>query len=111
VSAFAPVAAPSQCPWGVKAFTGYLGADRTQWAPYDATELVKSGARTAHILIDQGTDDKFLAEQLHLHLFEKACLEAGQALTVRRQQGYDHSYYFISSFVEDHFRHHAKQHQ
>ena len=111
VSAFAPVAAPSLCPWGVKAFTGYLGSDRTHWAPYDATELVKSGARTAHILIDQGTDDKFLAEQLNLHLFEKACMEAGQALTVRRQQGYDHGYYFISSFVEDHFRHHAKQYQ
>ena len=111
VSAFAPVAAPSHCPWGIRAFTGYLGTDRTHWAQYDATELVKSGARSAHILIDQGTDDKFLAEQLHLHLFEKACMEAGQALTVRRQQGYDHGYYFISSFVEDHFRHHAKQYQ
>ena len=111
VSAFAPVAAPSQCPWGVKAFTGYLGADRALWAPYDATELVKSGARTAHILIDQGTDDKFLSEQLHLHLFEKACAEAGQALTIRRQQGYDHGYYFIASFVEDHLRHHAKMYE
>lgn len=111
VSAFAPVAAPSHCPWGVKAFTGYLGADRTEWATYDATELVKRGARTAHILIDQGTNDKFLAEQLHLNLFEKACIEAGQALTIRRQQGYDHGYYFISSFVEDHFRHHAKPYQ
>jgi S-formylglutathione hydrolase len=109
VSAFAPVAAPSQCPWGVKAFTGYLGADTALWAPYDATELVKRGARTSHILIDQGTGDKFLADQLHPHLFEQACKEAGQPLTLRLQHGYDHGYYFIASFMANHLRHHAKQ--
>ena len=108
VSAFAPIAAPSQCPWGVKAFTGYLGVDRKRWAEHDATELVKAGARTPHILIDQGMADKFLADQLHPHLFEEACRQAGQPLTLRRQEGYDHSYYFISSFIEDHLAHHAK---
>jgi S-formylglutathione hydrolase len=108
VSAFAPIAAPSQCPWGVKAFSGYLGADRAQWAKYDATELVKSGARTTPILIDQGMSDKFLAEQLHPHLFEQACLQAGQPLTLRRHEGYDHGYYFISTFMEDHLVHHAR---
>lgn len=109
VSAFAPIVAAKQCPWGVKALTGYLGTDQTQWAQYDATELVKSGAQTSHILIDQGTDDKFLSEQLHPHLFETACEKAGQALTLRRHQHYDHSYYFIASFVADHLRHHAQQ--
>jgi S-formylglutathione hydrolase len=108
VSAFAPISAPSQCPWGVKAFTGYLGSDPTHWGLYDATELVKQGARTSHILIDQGTSDKFLTDQLHPHLFEKACLEAGQSLTLRYQPGYDHGYYFIASFVADHLRHHAQ---
>ncbi len=108
VSAFAPIAAPSQCPWGVKAFTGYLGADRSRWAAQDATELVKAGARTPHILIDQGMADKFLAEQLHPHLFEQACLDAGQPLTLRRHEGYDHGYYFISTFMEDHLAHHAR---
>jgi S-formylglutathione hydrolase len=107
VSAFAPIAAPSQCPWGVKAFTGYLGADRSGWATHDATELVKSGARTAPLLIDQGLADKFLAEQLHPHLFEAACLAAGQPLTLRRHEGYDHGYYFIASFMRDHLAHHA----
>ncbi len=107
VSAFAPIAAPSQCPWGVKAFTGYLGADRTRWAEHDATELVKAGARAPHILIDQGMADKFLAEQLHPDLFEQACRAAGQALTLRRHEHYDHGYYFIASFIEDHIAHHA----
>ncbi|WP_298235397.1 S-formylglutathione hydrolase [uncultured Azohydromonas sp.] len=107
VSAFAPIAAPTQCPWGVKAFSGYLGEDRAAWAEHDATELVKAGAKLPPLLIDQGLADKFLAEQLHPHLFEQACAEAGQPLTLRRHAGYDHGYYFIASFVEDHLRHHA----
>jgi S-formylglutathione hydrolase len=107
VSAFAPVAAPMQCPWGVKAFTGYLGADRAAWAAHDATELVKAGARAPALLIDQGLSDKFLAEQLHVDGFESACRDAGQSLTLRRHAGYDHGYFFIASFVEDHLRFHA----
>lgn len=107
VSAFAPIAAPAQCPWGVKAFSGYLGEDRAAWARHDATALVKAGGKLPPLLIDQGLADKFLAEQLHPHLFEQACAEAGQPLTLRRHAGYDHGYYFIASFVEDHLRHHA----
>lgn len=108
VSAFAPIAAPMQCPWGVKAFSGYLGPDRAAWAGHDATELVKSGARLPPLLIDQGLADQFLAEQLHPDRFEAACLQAGQPLTLRRHKGYDHGYYFISSFIEDHLAHHAR---
>ena len=107
VSAFAPIAAPSQCPWGEKAFTGYLGSDRSTWAAHDATELIKAGRHTSPILIDQGLADKFLAEQLHPHLFEQACQRQGQALTLRRHEGYDHGYYFISTFMKDHLAHHA----
>ena len=109
-SAFAPIAAPIQCPWGVKAFGGYLGTseqDQKAWAAHDATELVKSGHRAPALLVDQGEADKFLAEQLHPHLFEAACHAAGQPLTLRRHAGYDHGYFFIASFVEDHLRHHA----
>jgi S-formylglutathione hydrolase len=108
VSAFAPIAAPTQCPWGEKAFSGYLGADRAAWAEHDATELVKAGGQLPHLLIDQGLADSFLATQLHPHLFEAACAQAGQPLTLRRHEGYDHGYYFISSFIEDHLRHHAQ---
>lgn len=108
VSAFAPIAAPTQCPWGEKAFTGYLGDDRAAWAEHDATELVKAGRKVPPLLIDQGLADNFLAAQLHPHLFEAACQQAGQALTLRRHEGYDHGYYFIASFVEDHLRHHAQ---
>ena len=108
VSAFAPIAAPMQCPWGVKAFGGYLGEDHEAWARHDATELVKAGARTPALLIDQGQADPFLAEQLHPDRFEAACLQAGQPLTLRRHAGYDHGYYFISSFIEDHLAHHAR---
>lgn len=107
VSAFAPISSPMQCPWGQKAFTGYLGTDQASWTEYDATELVKNGHRTSHILIDQGTADQFLSEQLKPEIFEAACKEAGQPLTLRRQDGYDHSYYFIQTFMEDHIRHHA----
>ena len=108
VSAFAPIAAPMQCPWGVKAFTGYLGDDRQAWARHDATELVKAGARVPPLLIDQGLADQFLADQLHPHRFEAACLAAGQPLTLRRHAGYDHGYFFISTFMADHIAHHAR---
>ena len=107
VSAFAPIAAPMRCPWGVKAFTGYLGADRSTWAAHDATALMEAGARCPALLIDQGEADKFLAEQLHPRRFEAACRDAVQALTLRRHAGYDHGYFFIASFIEDHLRHHA----
>ena len=111
VSAFAPIAAPMRCPWGVKAFTGYLGTaeqDRGTWAAHDATALIESGKRCPALLIDQGEADKFLAEQLLPHRFEAACRDAGQPLTLRRHGGYDHGYFFIASFVEDHLRHHAQ---
>ena len=107
VSALAPIAAPMHCPWGVKAFTGYLGEDRTAWAAHDATELVKAGARLPPLLIDQGLADQFLATQLHPQLFEAACFNAGQALVLRRHEGFDHGYYFISTFIGDHLAHHA----
>jgi len=107
VSAYAPIAAPMRCPWGVKAFTGYLGADRSSWAAHDATALIESGARCPPLLIDQGEADPFLTEQLLPRRFEAACRDAGQPLTLRRHPGYDHGYFFIASFVEDHLRHHA----
>jgi len=110
VSAFAPIAAPGRCPWGEKAFTAYLGEDREQWAGWDAAELVRR-AGDLHgrpkILVDQGLDDPFLATQLHPEALEAACAEAGQALELRRHPGYDHGYFFIASFIEDHLRHHA----
>ncbi len=108
VSAFAPIAAPMQCPWGVKAFSAYLGDDRHAWAQHDATALIEAGARAPHLLIDQGLADKFLAEQLHPHLLEKACAAHGQPLTLRRHAGHDHGYYFISTFMADHIAHHAR---
>jgi S-formylglutathione hydrolase len=111
VSAFAPIAAPKQCPWGQKAFSGYLGPDRGQWNSYDATELVagvKDAARKPQILIDQGLSDQFLQTQLHPHLFEDACKKAGYPLQLRRHEGYDHGYYFISTFMQDHLVHHAR---
>ena len=108
VSAFAPIAAPTQCPWGVKAFSGYLGDDRQAWARHDATELVKAGARVPPLLIDQGLADKFLAEQLHPQLLEAACEAGGQPLVLRRHAGHDHGYYFISTFMADHIAHHAR---
>lgn len=108
VSAFAPIAAPMQCPWGTKAFTGYLGEDPVRWQQYDASALV-AAQRYAHpILIDQGTADKFLSEQLKPELFEAACRQSGTQLRLRRQEGYDHGYYFISTFMADHLRHHAQ---
>ena len=107
VSAFAPICAPTQCPWGGKAFGNYLGADRSEWEAYDATCLVQSGCRTSEILIDQGEADGFLADQLHPDVFARACEQAGQPLSLRMQPGYDHSYYFIATFMADHIRHHA----
>jgi S-formylglutathione hydrolase len=108
VSAFAPIAAPSQVPWGQKAFAGYLGEDRAAWAAHDACELVRARPRSIEILVDVGTADKFLDSQLKPELFEAACAEAGQSLRLRRQVGYDHSYYFIASFVDEHLAHHAR---
>jgi S-formylglutathione hydrolase len=107
VSAFAPIAAPMQCPWGVKAFSGYLGQDRTAWAQYDASALVAAKRYERTLLVDQGTADKFLAEQLKPELLEAACSKSGTPLKLRRQEGYDHGYYFISTFVADHLQHHA----
>ena len=111
LSAFAPICAPSQCPWGQKAFTGYLGSDQNEWLQHDATALM-AATQTAPfpdgILIDQGLADKFLEVQLHPHLFAAACQAAGQPLTLRRHAGYDHGYYFISTFISDHLDHHAQ---
>jgi len=107
VSAFAPIVAPLHCPWGEKALTGYLGPDREKWRVYDACALIEDGARVAEILVDQGSGDAFLAQQLKPHLLSRACDDAGIALTLRMQPGYDHSYYFVSSFMADHVRWHA----
>ncbi|TCQ04064.1 S-formylglutathione hydrolase [Sphingomonas sp. PP-CC-3A-396] len=107
VSAFAPIVAPSQCPWGEKALGGYLGADRTAWRAYDACALIEDGARVADILVDQGDADGFLVEQLKPELLAAACEAAGIDLTLRMQPGYDHSYNFISTFMADHVAWHA----
>ena len=109
VSAFAPIAAPTLCPWGEKAFSGYLGADKEAWKKHDASALMSLAENPfpAGILIDQGLADKFLPTQLYPEKFEAACAKAGQALTLRRHEGYDHGYYFIASFVADHLVHHA----
>ena len=106
VSAFAPLSSPMRSRWGEKALSGYLGADRAAWRRYDATALMADGARLAELLVDQGEADPFL-DQLQPELLEAACAEAGVPLTLRRQPGYDHSYYFIASFMEDHLRWHA----
>lgn len=111
VSAFAPIAATMRCPWGEKALTGYLGADRDAWKPYDASELVARADApkfAAGILIDQGLADQFLESQLYPEVFEAACIAAGQPLTLRWHPKYDHGYYFIQSFIGDHIRHHAE---
>jgi len=112
VSAFAPIAAPRQCPWGRKAFSGYLGADESTWLAHDASALMAAQATPPYpggILIDQGLADKFLLEnQLLPEVFEAACAQVGQPLTLRRQPGYDHGYYFIQTFMADHLAHHAQ---
>ena len=107
VSAFAPIVAPAQVPWGRKALPRYLGDSNAAWRRHDAVALIEDGARVREILVDQGEADGFLAEQLRPDLLAAACAEAGIALTLRMQPGYDHSYYFISTFMEDHLRWHA----
>jgi len=109
VSAFAPIASPMNCPWGEKALSNYIGPDRPAWRDYDACALIEGGARVPDILVDQGLADSFLDNQLKPHLLEEACAKAGQPLTLRRQDGYDHSYFFIASFIEDHLRWHAER--
>ncbi len=109
VSAFAPISSPMRCPWGEKALGGYLGADRQAWRRYDATALIEDGARVGELLVDQGEADNFLEGQLKPDLLEAACRKAEIPLTLRRQPGYDHSYYFIASFLEDHLRWHAER--
>jgi len=107
VSAFAPIVAPGQVPWGQKALAGYLGQDRSTWRAHDAVALIEDGARMAELLVDVGEADSFLAKELRPELLERACAKAGIALTLRRHAGYDHSYYFISTFMADHVRWHA----
>ncbi|MEN1958019.1 S-formylglutathione hydrolase [Luteimonas sp. MJ204] len=107
VSAFSPIVAPSQVPWGEKAFGAYLGDDREAWKQYDAVELVKTAKERLPLLVDQGDADEFLDNQLRPQLLQAACEAAGHPLTLRMQPGYDHSYYFIASFIGDHVAHHA----
>jgi S-formylglutathione hydrolase len=109
VSAFAPIVAPSQVPWGEKALSHYLGADRLNWRAYDTVALIEDGARLPELLVDIGDADPFLERELKPELLERACADAGIALTLRRQPGYDHSYYFISTFMADHVRWHAER--
>ena len=109
VSAFAPISSPLNCPWGEKALGGYLGPDRAGWRAHDSCALIEDGARVPDLLVDQGTADNFLDNQLKPQLLEAACARAGIPLTLRRQEGYDHSYFFIASFVEDHLRWHAER--
>lgn len=106
ISAFSPICAPMQCPWGQKAFKNYLGENKELWKKYDASEIVKAANPPNPILIDQGTDDKFLEEQLKPHLFEQNSKKSGIPLNLRMQKGYDHSYYFLSSFIKDHIEFH-----
>jgi S-formylglutathione hydrolase len=110
VSAFAPICSPMRCPWGEKALTGYLGSDRSQWHEYDATSLLEErGWSGPLILVDQGTKDPFLGSQLKPDLLRETCLRRNIPLDLRMQDGYDHSYYFIASFIEDHLRFHARR--
>jgi S-formylglutathione hydrolase len=107
VSAFAPIVSPMNCPWGEKALSGYLGSDRATWRAYDASALIEDGARLPGILVDQGDADVFLAEQLKPHLLDRTCKAVGQPLTLRLREGYDHSYFFISTFMAEHLDWHA----
>jgi S-formylglutathione hydrolase len=108
LSAFAPICAPMRCPWGEKAFAGYLGDDRAAWRGWDATELAAGSDWRSEVLVDQGSADNFLASQLKPHLLQEAFAEAGIPLTLRYQAGYDHSYYFMQSFIGEHLAHHAR---
>ncbi|WP_417256302.1 S-formylglutathione hydrolase [Celeribacter halophilus] len=107
VSAFAPIVSPLNCPWGEKALTGYIGADKSAWRQYDACVLIEDGARVPDILVDQGSADNFLEGQLKPEFLTQVCEKSGQPLTLRMQEGYDHSYYFISTFMRDHLEWHA----
>jgi S-formylglutathione hydrolase len=109
VSAFAPIVAPSRVPWGQKALPAYLGPHEAAWRAYDAVALIADGARVPELLVDQGDADSFLTGQLRPELLQAACAEAGIPLTLRMQPGYDHSYYFISTFMADHLRWHAER--
>ncbi|WP_324828577.1 S-formylglutathione hydrolase [Qipengyuania zhejiangensis] len=109
ISAFSPIVAPSQVPWGEKALTRYLGDDRSAWREYDAVALIEDGARAHHLLVDQGTADNFLEDQLKTGLLSLACAKAGMKPTIRMQEGYDHSYYFISTFMAEHVAWHAER--
>jgi S-formylglutathione hydrolase len=109
VSAFAPIVAPGEVPWGQKALTGYLGNDRGAWRKHDAVALIEDGARLPELLVDVGDADPFIEKELRPELLEQACTSAGIPLTLRRQQGYDHSYYFISTFMAEHLRWHAER--
>jgi len=108
VSAFAPICHPSACPWGQKAFSAYLGEDPDHWSPYDAALLIPHATEQLPLLIDQGSDDEFFTEQLHLDTLQRACATANHPLTLRMQDGYNHSYFFIASFIDDHLQHHGK---
>ncbi len=107
ISAFSPICSPMRCPWGEKALTGYLGNDKTLWRTYDACALIEDGARATDLLVDQGSADNFLADQLKPEYLQQACSAANIPLTLNLREGYDHSYYFISSFMENHLRWHA----
>ena len=107
VSAFAPIASPLNCPWGHKALGGYLGADKTSWAAHDTVSLITDAKERLPLLVDQGLADGFLADQLKPELLRDACSKAGHPLDLRMHEGYDHSYFFIASFIGDHIRHHA----
>jgi S-formylglutathione hydrolase len=107
VSAFSPIVAPSQVPWGIKALGGYLGDEPAAWRRHDAVALIEDGARVSDVLVDYGDADQFLTEQLRPELLQRACAQADIPLTLRRQPGYDHSYYFVSTFMDDHLRWHA----
>jgi S-formylglutathione hydrolase len=108
-SAFAPIVSPMNCAWGDKALRGYLGSDQSAWADYDACALIAGGARLPDLLVDQGEADNFLTEQLKTHLLAEACEAVSQPATIRIQPGYDHSYYFISTFMADHLAWHAER--
>jgi S-formylglutathione hydrolase len=109
VSAFSPICSPMNCPWGEKALRGYLGSNRESWRKYDACTLLENGSRVSELFVDQGTADQFLETQLKPALLERACAGAGVPLTLRMHEGYDHSYFFISTFIEDHLRWHARR--
>jgi S-formylglutathione hydrolase len=109
VSAFSPIVAPTQVAWGTKALGGYLGEDQSAWRGHDSVALIEDGARVPELLVDVGSDDPFLESQLRPELLETACAEAGIPLTLRRRAGYDHSFYFVSSFMADHLRWHEER--